>query len=648
MFWKDGQLTHHGEQSLLLALKLTAAGEIDPEHFLLAQLQAGDSPLVKACWGIRPALQLKTLLETIISSVRARTPQTPPETWSAQLFSERSRKMLDDLNDDPAWQVADEPRQQSLLAAATLQAAAPRVQKIFDYMGATTAAVLELLQRGSQAPRPEPFDGASRLNRQAFDASGRSILNLLESEGKGLGLSRIGTPLFLFAFVARENGLLERALRLQVVDPKRVHEGLLMHLRALGTRRFNEGLTLQRDAMQPAVASAFDQAADLAQERCLSQIGEPELLKALLMQNDLFVQSSLTGAKVKLDELAHFVFQRHSGEQDAVEEQETLVPLEETETRLRQHVVGQDHAVDVVLPILKRMRFGYSREDRPLGVLLFLGSSGTGKTQLAKEIARAMYGSEDHLIFLEMGQFGTEMSKSIFIGAPPGYVGYGEGLLTNGLRDHPEAVVLFDEVEKAHPSVFDALLRFLDEGRIADPAGPVRDGRRCMIVLTSNHALDMLGPLIEMQSRLRHLPPEERDRVQAEVRRAILDTKFFRPEFLNRVDELVLFNDFDAEAYRRILTNQLEHERQRLLAEKELEVAFDERLVNELVRRCGERRDEGARACGKLIGKLVIGPLIDFFVDPQHLDVRAVRVTYEAGRGLGISATTPTMAEMDA
>ena len=648
MFWKDGQPTPSGAQSLLLALKLTAAAAAEPEHFLIAMLEGGSSPLAKACLSLRPALQCKTLMETIVGSSRSRTPQPPSEAWSAQLLSERSRKMLANLDGDPDWQAADEGRRESLLAAAALQAALPRVQRVFDHMGAATPAVLDALRRRADVPRPVPFDGGGRVNRKAFCASGRAILNLMESEGKGLGLSRIGTPLFLFALAARENGLLERALRLQVIDPRKVHEGLLIHLRALGTRRFNEGLVLQRDAMQPAVVAAFEKAADLAHERALPQIGEPELLKALLIQNDLFVQSSLTGAKVKLDELSHYVFQRHSGEQDETEEKETVLPLEEVEARLRQRVVGQDHAVDIVLPIIKRMRFGFVREDRPLGVLLFLGASGTGKTQLAKEIARAVYGSEEKLIFLEMGQFGTEISKNIFIGAPPGYVGYGEGLLTNGLRDHPESVVLFDEVEKAHPSVFDVLLRFLDEGRIADPAGPVRDGRRCMIVLTSNHALDMLGALIEKQSRLKSLPPEERDRVRAEVRRAILETRFFRPEFLNRVDELILFNNFDADAYRRILTNQLEHERQRLIREKSLEVAFDDSLVEELVDRCCQRRDEGARVCGKLIGQLVVEPLIDFFVDSRHADARAARVTYASGQGVRIAEATPTLAEVDA
>ncbi|MFV1964639.1 MAG: AAA family ATPase, partial [Pirellulaceae bacterium] len=276
--------------------------------------------------------------------------------------------------------------------------------------------------------------------------------------------------------------------------------------------------------------------------------------------------------------------------------------------------------------------FGYTRPNRPMAVLLFLGNSGTGKTQLAKEIAQAMYGSEDQLIFLEMGQFGDKHAKNIFIGAPPGYVGYGEGLLTNGLRDKPESVVLFDEVEKADRIVFDVLLRFLDEGKIADPAGPVRDGRRCVIVLTSNHALDMLQPLIDRQSEAKHLPRAEREAAKMEVRNEILATGFFRPEFINRVDEIILFNTFDADAYRKIVHYLLETECQRLNKEKSLDFTVDDSLQDELVRQCVARSGEGARVCLKLVGEIVIAALIDYFLDPDHEGVQSVHLSFsEAG-----------------
>jgi len=617
MFWEDRELSATAQAALSLAMKLTATAQADPEHFLIAMLGEEESVLSRACRKARPGVNISSLRDTLVTAARATSPSSVPTSWSDELLSDRSRKMLASLDGDPLWRNAENGSADRLLAGAALEAARPRIRRVFEHIGAEPSEMIDTLRRPTDAaiPKPVPFDELGNVRHQAFDKTGRAVLGVLETEGKGLGLKRIGTPLILFGLLSKENGLLERALRLQLIDPRRVHQTVLMNLKALGKNRFDESFTLERSRMQSAVVRALERSADLAQEVDLPLIGEAELFKAILQENDFFITSVLQSHKVDLKELSNFAVQHHSGQIDESNgEEESLPSLADVEARLRRSIVGQDHVIDTVMPILKRLRFGYTRPNRPMAVLLFLGNSGTGKTQLAKEIAKAIYGSDEKLIFMEMGQFGTEYTKTIFVGAPPGYKGYGEGLLTNGLRDKPESVVLFDEVEKADKSVFDVLLRFLDEGQIADPAGPVRDGRRCVIILTSNHALDMLQPLIDKQSEMRHLSSTQRAATRQEIRQAILATQFFRPEFINRVDELLLFNTFGEDEYRRILINQLEVEKSRLREEKDLDVDFVPELIEHLVRQCKDRSDEGARVCGKLISDQIIAPLIDFLL----------------------------------
>jgi ATP-dependent Clp protease ATP-binding subunit ClpC len=240
-----------------------------------------------------------------------------------------------------------------------------------------------------------------------------------------------------------------------------------------------------------------------------------------------------------------------------------------------------------------------------VGVFLFCGQSGSGKTEMAKELARALFASEEQLLFLEMGQFNTPESMSIFVGAPPGYVGYGEGKLTNGLRDKPNAVVLFDEVEKAHSRVLDALLRFLDEGRISDPAGPVRDGSQCLVVLTSNVGADELGGL--WQNLEQH--PNRHTLIQQKLRDEF-KKRNFRVEFLNRVDEIILFRNLDRNAYVEIARRRLREDLSRLHKENGIEVEADPSIAEEIGAQCA-RIGEGARAVNRLVHSMVITPVID-------------------------------------
>ncbi len=285
------------------------------------------------------------------------------------------------------------------------------------------------------------------------------------------------------------------------------------------------------------------------------------------------------------------------------------------------------------------MLFDFRRPGKPAGVFLFCGPSGVGKTEMAKAIARAVFGSEENLIMLEMGQFQTKESMNIFVGAPPGYIGYGEGKLTNGLRDKPRSVVLFDEVEKAHPQVFDALLRFIDEGQIDDPAGPIRDGSACIIIMTSNVQTEGLGQLAEtgdyqknkwairhkLREALLNLPAERRgDASEGESFR-------FRPEFLNRIDEIILFRGLTEDDLTEIARRYLLEYQARLQEEKGLHITFspnldaDARLVGQF---CATL-SEGARATLRVVHTAVLDPVIDFIHSqncsyPVHLEVHLV------------------------
>jgi len=627
MFVDDDRVTETGQQALLAALRLTLAKSVEPEHLLIALCEGDSSPLSQECVRLRPALDPTGLKDTLVGAVKSSIGQPFSGEWSESLLGQRTKDLLASLRGSSEWTAGSPEIRQRLLAADALAAAKPRIRNVFSHAGVNVDDLGNALRNApvETGAAPEVFLATGDLNKDAFDGAARGVLRLVETEGKGLGLLRVNTPLLLFALVSRENGLLERCLRIQNANPRALHQNLTMHLRALGKGRLNESFALRRDAMPSAVALVFERAAQLAHKAGQPAVGEVDLIRSLLIESDPFVNSCLTTLKVDLKAMSEFVAQRPPAEDEKPDEKK-LPPIEEVEKRLRSRVVGQGHVIDSVMPILKRLRFGYTRRGRPMGVLLFLGASGTGKTQLAKEMARTVYGSEDQLIFLEMGQFGTEHSKTMFIGAPPGLVGYGEGLLTNGLRDKPESVVLFDEVEKAHKSVFDVLLRFLDEGQIADPAGPVRDGSKCIIILTSNHALDVLRPVIERQTKTKTLTPDQREQIRSEVRSAVLQTEFFRPEFLNRVDDILLFNTFNEDAYSQIIRGQIAEECRRLKEEKDLEITVDEDLIENLIAQCASRSDEGARVCGKLVGNLVVGPIIDFFVQEGNRSVRAARV----------------------
>jgi len=289
----------------------------------------------------------------------------------------------------------------------------------------------------------------------------------------------------------------------------------------------------------------------------------PELQKQLEAEEQVAQQGrerSLLRDKVTEDEIARIV-ERWTGipVSRLVEgEREKLLHLEDL---LHQRVVGQDEAVRLVSEAILRSRAGIADPNKPIGSFLFLGPTGVGKTELAKTLAAALFDSEKNLVRIDMSEYMEKFAVSRLIGAPPGYVGYEEGgQLTEAVRRQPYSVILFDEVEKAHPDVFNVLLQVLDDGRITDGQGRTVDFKNTVIILTSNlgsqYLLEGIGPDGEISA-------EARDAVNALLKQS------FRPEFLNRLDEIVFYKPLTKDNVRHIVDLMLSQLNQRL-ADREL------------------------------------------------------------------------------
>jgi len=238
-------------------------------------------------------------------------------------------------------------------------------------------------------------------------------------------------------------------------------------------------------------------------------------------------------------------------------ERDKLLRLDEI---LHERVVGQDEAVQLVTDAIIRARSGIRDPGKPIGSFIFLGPTGVGKTELAKTLAAALFDSEDNMVRLDMSEYQERHTVSRLLGAPPGYVGYDEGgQLTEAVRRKPYSVVLFDEIEKAHPDVFNTLLQVLDDGRVTDAQGRTVDFRNTVLIMTSNigsqHLLDGVTSAGEIK-------PAARDAVMAELRH------HFRPEFLNRVDDIVLFTPLGLPQLERIVELQFNQLWERLAGQR--------------------------------------------------------------------------------
>ncbi|MGA8052720.1 MAG: ATP-dependent chaperone ClpB [Burkholderiales bacterium] len=294
-------------------------------------------------------------------------------------------------------------------------------------------------------------------------------------------------------------------------------------------------------------------------------------------------------------------------------EREKLLLMEE---RLHQRVIGQDEAVRLVSDAIRRSRSGLSDPNRPYGSFLFLGPTGVGKTELCKALAAFLFDSEDHLIRIDMSEFMEKHSVARLIGAPPGYVGYEEGgYLTEAVRRRPYAVILFDEIEKAHPDVFNVLLQVLDDGRLTDGQGRTVDFKNTVVVMTSN-----LGSHL-IQQMAGDDPGLIKTAVMAEVKTS------FRPEFVNRIDEIVVFHALDEKHIKDIAKIQLRYLADRLAKmDMRLEVA-DSALTE--VAKAGFDPVYGARPLKRAIQQSIENPLAKAILEGKFGPKDTVRVEWK-------------------
>jgi ATP-dependent Clp protease ATP-binding subunit ClpB len=306
-------------------------------------------------------------------------------------------------------------------------------------------------------------------------------------------------------------------------------------------------------------------------------------------------------------------------------EREKLLQLDKI---LHERVIGQDEAVQLVADAVIRARSGIKDPRRPIGSFIFLGPTGVGKTELAKSLAAALFDTEDNMVRIDMSEYQERHTVSRLLGAPPGYVGYEEGgQLTEAVRRKPYSVVLFDEIEKAHPDVFNTLLQVLDDGRLTDAQGRTADFRNAVIIMTSNIGSEYLLDGVTSGGEIK---PEARERVLASLRSA------FRPEFLNRLDEIVLFkpltlpeierivdlmfNDLRSRLADRQMTLEISEEARRYIAQQGFDPVYGARPLRRFISREVETR----------IGRaLVAGDVRDGAVIRVGLADGEIAVTYE-------------------
>jgi ATP-dependent Clp protease ATP-binding subunit ClpA len=301
--------------------------------------------------------------------------------------------------------------------------------------------------------------------------------------------------------------------------------------------------------------------------------------------------------------------------------------LSRMEDELKKRVVGQDEAVQKISDAIKRSRAGIADPNRPVGSFLFLGPTGVGKTELTKALAEFLFNSDKALIRVDMSEYMEKHSVSKMIGSPPGYVGYDEGGgLTELVRHRPYSVILLDEVEKAHPEVFNIMLQVLDNGRLTDAKGRTVNFKNCVIIMTSNIGAEHIDRMSGLG--FAHGASNTHDERYEQAKDKVMGSlkEYFRPEFLNRLDDIVLFNILTTEAIRDIVRMQI-HLVAKRLEEKHISLSLSDAALDHLGKE-GYNPQYGARPLKRLIQTKILTPIANMMVARGVMEGGSVKVDF--------------------
>ena len=341
--------------------------------------------------------------------------------------------------------------------------------------------------------------------------------------------------------------------------------------------------------------------------------------------NDFFLGISIIKELVDEEDIASVV-SRWTGIPVSRMLESEIKKLSRIEEELAKKIIGQKKAIHAVASALRRSRAGLTDEDRPAGSFIFLGPTGVGKTELTQVLAEFMFNDRKALIRIDMSEYMERHSVSRLIGSPPGYIGYEEGgQLTEAVRHRPYSLILFDEIEKAHPEVFNILLQVLDNGRLTDGKGKVVNFKNCIIILTSNvgsqyfRQMSSVGFGVTNEETMKTKEENFREKAMTDLRTT------FKPEFLNRLDEIIIFNALTPADIEKIVDIQLAEVQVRL-KKRGFTVNINANVKKYLVKE-GFDPDYGARPIKRLIQKVIIDSLADKLIRGEAKDGQKIKIS---------------------